>query len=954
MPDEWKQISDLYHAALKVPESERTAFLQTCIASDDVRREVASLLANERAGEHLLESPALEVAAGMMADSTPVLTIGQTLAHYKIKSQLGKGGMGEVYRAHDGKLGRDVAIKTLPPEFARDPDRVARFNREAKVLASLNHPNIAAIYGLEESGGTNFLVLELAEGQTLADRIKAGPIPIEESLKLALQIAEALEAAHEKGVIHRDLKPANIKVSPEGKVKVLDFGLAKAYAGEAAEVNLSNSPTLSDIATQQGIILGTAAYMSPEQARGKPVDRRTDIWAFGCVLFEMLTGQAAFQGEDVTEVLASVVKGGANLDLLPANLHPRAREVISRCLQKDLRRRYQGIADASYEIEQALANPGGILAQPVNSTASKRKLRLGLPWVAAIILLTTILSGMMVWKFKPPELRGATRFEYSLPEGQQFTNTAGTLLAVSPDGRQYVYVTAEGLYLRSLGEFNAKLIVGTGTSPSEPFFSPDGKWIGYVANSKLKKIAITGGAPETLCDVSGFTGGSWGTDNRIVYINYPDVCGVSANGGTPEVIATGAGYHPQLLPDGKSLLFTIGNAPYKIVVQSLQTGERKELFAGDNARYISTGHIVYAMGNKLFARPFDLKTLETGEPVPAVEAVWRSSAGYAPQYAVSDSGTLVYIPATATGAAAQRTLVWVDRNGKEEPLAAQPDNYHNPRISPDGTRVALSVAGDIRIWDLIHKILTPLTFEGANGFPLWTPDGKRIAFWSSREGKYDAYWRSADGTGKDELLGVHMSSWSFVPASWADHGKTLVFTGWRSAYMSGIGILSMEGDRKSKFLLDEGYHESHPRISPDGRWMAYTSNEKKREEVYVRPFPDVNEGGRWQISTSGGDGPLWSPDGREIFYRNGHAVIAVSVKTSPTFILEASRTLFQGTYVAAINSPGGEFATWDIHPDGKRFLMIKESSAGGAGGFPRKINIVLNWLEELKRQVPAK
>jgi eukaryotic-like serine/threonine-protein kinase len=893
--------------------------------------------------------------------------IGQSLSHYSIVEKIGKGGMGEVFRAKDQKLGRDVAIKVLPEEFAKDADRVARFQREAKLLASLNHPNIAAIHGLEESGGTNFLVLELVEGETLAGQIKRGPIPVEESLKLALQIAEALEAAHEKGVIHRDLKPANIKVTPDGKVKVLDFGLAKAFAGDQADLNLSNSPTLtrsptlSDAATQQGVILGTAAYMSPEQARAKAVDKRADIWAFGCVLYEMLTGRGAFQGEDVSEILASVIKADVNLDRLPATLHPRVHEVITRSLQKDLKKRYPDIADVRYEIEQALADPGGVLVRPVASVEPRKKLRTILPW-AAITLILLITAGVAVWKLKPSEPRQIMRSEYSLPEGQQFNNLTASLLAISPDGRRYVFVTAEGLYLRSLDEFNAKLIAGTGTNPANPFFSPDGKWVGYcsVADSKLKKIAISGGAPVTLCDVSVMPGGSWGADDKIAYADYPKgIYRISANGGTPEVIVKEVGYHPQLLPDGKSVLFTSGNPPYpyKIVVQSLQSGERKELFVGDAARYISSGHIVYGLGNNLLAVPFDLKTLKvTGGPVSVVEGIWRVSPDRTPQYAVSDAGTLGYIPATTTGAVAQRTLVWVDRNGKEEPLAAPPNGYSNPRISPDGTRVALNVAaappsGDIWIWDLIRRTPVRLTFDGTNIYPLWTPDSKRIAFLSVREGKYNTYWKSADGTGKDELLGVHLANRSFVPASWADNGKTLVTTSWRNDYMSGIGMLLMEGNRKFKFLLDEKYHESQPRISPDGRWMAYTSNESGKEEIYVRPFPDVNDG-RWQISTSGGNNPLWSRDGREIFYRNGNAVMAVSVKISPTFNFETPRILFQGTYVRSVNSPGSrDFGTWDISPDSRRFLMLREPSTGSGG---RKINIVVNWLEELKQWVPTK
>jgi serine/threonine protein kinase len=416
----------------------------------------------------------------------------KTLGNFTLEAQIGKGGMGEVYKAKDQKLGRDVAIKVLPEEFAKDSDRVARFQREAKLLASLNHPNIAAIHGLEESDGTHFLVLELIEGDTLADRIKSGAIPVEEALKLALQIAEALEAAHEKGVIHRDLKPANIKVTPDGKVKVLDFGLAKAFAGERAEVNLSHSPTLSEAATLQGVILGTAAYMSPEQARGKPVDKRTDIWAFGCVLYEMLTGKAAFQGEDVTEILAAVVKSGVKMDLLPANIHPRVREVISRCLQKDQKKRYSGIGDAQYEIEQVLADPSGIFVQPVTATEPRRKLRTMLPWVATALVVGLIIAGVVVWNLRKPEPPRVMRSEYELPEGQrlsgagllanlQFSGSSLLTLAVSPDGTQFVYSTTKGLYKRSLDELRAKLIAGTEGPAQQPFFSPDGKSVGYFS-----------------------------------------------------------------------------------------------------------------------------------------------------------------------------------------------------------------------------------------------------------------------------------------------------------------------------------------------------------------------------------------------------------------------------------------------------------------------------------------
>ena len=891
--------------------------------------------------------------------------IGKILAHYEITSQLGKGGMGEVYRAKDQKLGRDVAIKVLPEEFAKDADRIARFQREAKLLASLNHPNIAAIYGLEESGGTNFLVLELVEGNTLADQIKKGPIPVEESLKLALQIAEALEAAHEKGVIHRDLKPANIKITPDGKVKVLDFGLAKAFAGEQAELNLSNSPTLSDMATMQGVILGTAAYMSPEQARGKPVDKRADIWAFGCVLYEMLTGQVAFQGEDVTEILAAVVKGGANLDLLPTNIHPRVREAITRCLQKDPKKRYRDIADAKYEVEQALADSNGLLEQQLSIAERPLSWSFVLPRLAAGIVLTAVLVGVTVWRIKPPppsEPRTVMRFDYELPEDQRLED-----LALSNDGGQFVYSTPKGLYVRSMDGLDARIIVGT-EGAQEPFFSPDRKWIGYFSGNdrKLKKIAINGGAAVALCDVSPLSGASWSADNTIVYGQLAgDIMRISANGGASESLIkakSGVLYAPQILPDGKSVLYSacVGRTQCNTMVQSLVSGEAKQLFEGVAARYLPTGHLVYRLFNDddLFAVPFNLERLEvTGAPVRIAENVETA--------ACSDTGTFVYISAVASSASSnQRALLWVDRKGKEEAVKAPLDAYRDIRISPDGMRVALTIVktggnSDIWVWDMMRNTTTRLTFDKTHALlPLWTPDSRQISFSSHREESHGVYLKSADGTGKDERL-PPVKGRNIFPASWTGSGKVLLaeIAPLGSASFD-IGALSM-GDginQEWKLLMQEQYVEVQPRVSPEGRYMAYTSNESGRSQVYVRPFPDVDEGGRWQISTGGGDSPLWSREGGELFYRNGDAAMVVSVKTQPAFSIETPKLLFRGMYVPSnIKTNDPQSNTWDISPDGKRFLMMKESgSSESAARGPRRINIVLNWFEELKQRVPVK
>jgi serine/threonine protein kinase len=887
--------------------------------------------------------------------------IGKTLAHYEITSQLGKGGMGEVYQAKDLKLGRDVAIKVLPEEFAQDADRVARFQREAKLLASLNHPNIASIYGLEESGGTNFLVLELVEGDTLADQIKNGPIPVQESLKLALQIAEALEAAHEKGVIHRDLKPANIKITPEGKVKVLDFGLAKAFAGEQADLNLSNSPTLSVAATQQGVILGTAAYMSPEQARGKAVDKGTDIWAFGCVLFEMLTGRPAVQGEDISEILASVIKGDVNLDLLPSNIHPRIREAITRCLQKDPKKRIRDIGDVQFELEQAATPP--TISEAAAGAERQYRLKSAVPWIGAAVVFTAIIAGLVGWILKPaspPEPKRVVRFEYELPGDQQFGDLTERAFAVSPDGSQIVYKTGKGLYLRSITDLNARLIAGTGDNPQKPFFSPDGQWIGYVSGSdgKLKKISINGGVPIPLSNDSTVGFLRWEADHTIVYStgSTGNIMRVSENGGKPELLAKVEGgliVAPQVLPDGKNVIYTNAAAqPYPVVAQALGSEKRKGLLSGSNAMYLPTGHLVYAVDSNLFAVPFDPVKLEVkGGPIPIVEGVLH--AGGAPQYAVSDSGTLVYMPGSSVSS--QRGFVWVDRQGKEEPLAAPPNIYGDYfKISPDGTRVAVTIrAGgkqDIWIRDLVRETTTRLTFEESDdpydSVPIWTPDGRRIIFSFPREqGRWSIFWKAADGSGKVEKL-ASVQGRDTWPWSISSDGKTLFVGEAGGESEADIGMLLMEGDHTPKLLLKEKYNESSPQISPDGKWLAYESDESGKYEIYVRAFPDVESGGRWQVSTSGGEFPLWSPNGRELFYRGPDAIMAVSVEAKPIFKLGTPKSLFPNKYV-------GQF---DISPDGKRFLMLKQAAAAdekSKAETPRKIVVVLNWFEELKRLVPA-
>ena len=893
--------------------------------------------------------------------SKMTLSTGTKLSHYEITSQLGKGGMGEVYQAKDTKLGRDVAIKVLPEEFAKDTDRVARFQREAKLLASLNHPNIAAIHGLEESDGTHFLVMELIEGQTLADRIKTGAIPVEESLKLALQITEALEAAHEKGVIHRDLKPANIKVTPDSKVKVLDFGLAKAFAGEQDRVSLSNSPTLSDMATQQGLILGTAAYMSPEQARGKPVDKRTDVWAFGCVLYEMLTGQAAFQGEDVTEILAAVVKSGVNMDLLPANLHPRISEVLSRCLQKDQKKRYAGVGDAQYEIERVLGDPSGVFAQPLTAVKAKKKLRIGIPWVTAIAILCLIIASVAVWLLKPaPPPEPVHRYPYNLPEDQQFTGPIwGKHLAISSDGTMIVYVANGQLYLKKTNELTASSIRGSDENPTHPFFSPDGQWIVYrsLNDEQYKKISINGGSPVKLCEAENLSTPTWVADDMIVFGGLGQITLFSPNKGTTEEIIKGGEQewlvYPQILPGGKSILYSIESGSgeeFQFAVQSLNAEKPKFQLPGGPARYLPTGQIVYGSENTLTAIRFDPNTLEIlGGEIPLFDDVYRWGPASTTHVAISDSGTLAYIPG-GMGTAAIGTLAWVDRKGNEELIDDTPRAYATPNISPDGTRVAFTIFADgnedIYIYDLNRKTLPRLTrHEAVDNNPIWTPDGKEIIFGSSRAGRSRIFSISASRTGEAEQI-AQIDGSDIIPMSLSKDGKTLFF----QQFISGngnIGMLSMNGDHTPKLLLQEEYQERSPQISPQGDWLAYSTNESGHPEVYIHSFPDVDGGREELVSTNGGAKPLWSLDGKELFYSNlSDELMVVTVETDPDLKLGKPQKLFDI----------GQYLGYDIDPDGKRFLMIKgveETEDDSAQGGPRKIVVVTNWFEELKEKVPV-
>ena len=895
--------------------------------------------------------------------------VGKTISHYKVLEKIGEGGMGEVYRATDTKLNRDVALKILPEQFASDSQRMGRFQREAEVLASLDHPNIGQIYGIEDAGQTKALVLQLIEGPTLAERIAQGAIPVEDALKIALQIAEGLEAAHEKGVIHRDLKPANIKITPEGQVKILDFGLAKALEGETPpDTNLSQSPTLTAAATQAGVILGTAAYMSPEQAKGKQTDTRSDTWGFGALVYEMLTRRRAFEGEDLSDTLAAVLRAEIDWSKLPSDTPASVRRLLERCLNRDLRRRLRDIREARIAIEDYLTDPGGALVHPAADVGPTPPRRL-LPWVAALIL--AVITGVAVWNLKPTEPQPvAARFYHELPDGQAFTRLREPLVAVSPDGSQIVYVANQQLYLRNLEEMAARPIQGTDENPNSPLFSPDGEWIGYFSrpDSQLKKIATIGGAAVTLCDIDAPFGASWGSDDSIVYGQPEGIMRVSANGGFAELVVPTERpewvHGPQMLPGGEWVLFTLTSSSAltrwdeaQIVVQSLESGEQKILWeGGSDARYVPTGHLVYALENVLFALPFDLASLEvSGGPVPIVEGVRRAARPgtdtATANYGFSDDeGTLVYVPGSGQELH-EHSLVWVNRDGTETLLTQEKKDYRLPRISPDGTRVALTVgeptSNQVWLYDLETDSLSRLTFqERRNGVSAWSPDSEWLIFQSGQEGDNGMARQPADRSRPQERL--TSTTARQMPNSWSSDGKFVAFT--ESGRPSAdIGILPMEEEGEPQYIINSPAAECCPKFSPDATWLAYVSNETNRGNVYVTPYPKADV--KWLISDEeeGGGQPVWSPDGKELFYRSGDKTMVVSIQTQDQTLSAGSpRVLFEGRYVSH-SIPFG-FQYYDISPDGKRFLMIKEGDLAETQG---QINVVLNWFEELKERVPV-
>ncbi len=892
------------------------------------------------------------------------LPAGTRIGPYTVVSLLGSGGMGDVYRARDAKLNRDVALKTLPARVANDPSRLARFKREAQLLASLNHQNIAAIYGFEDSCETHALVLELVEGPTLADILAQGR-PVAQALRIARQIADALEAAHERGVIHRDLKPANIKLRPDDTVKVLDFGLAKALdpksdSGQPSDV--TSSPTITSAAmTGAGVILGTAAYMSPEQARGATVDARTDIWAFGCVLFELLVGQRAFPGDTVPDAMASILSREPSWDQLPPGTPPPIRRLLRRCLAKDARQRLRDIADARFEIDEALNEPDSLKAVPTESKTTgvtPGGTGFSLSVMAAAAALAAVAGAGIAWSLNRPiavpERRdGVTRV--SITPNELLADDAESPVTISPDGRQIAYLVGRGgarrLFLRGLDQYDSRPVPGT-EGADFPVFSPDGRWLAFVAAGKLKKVDLNGGAPFVLTDVTESGGVSWRQPDTIFFSagRSRGIRSISASGGTPVQVSTLEAtetYHryPDTLADGSVLLFTdiAGNGGLQVFAQSLKDGKRQRIALGSNGRFLGNGLIAYGSGPTLNVVPFDVARLDvTGPPVPILDGVALSPFG-APQVSFADNGTPVYV---ASSGQLEDALVWVDSTGMESSASGPTEPVHFPRLSSNGQRVSAIAgylatnAGDVQIYDLIRQTWNRFTADGNITFAIWPRTAAGLTVGSTSDGRYRLEARALDGRVLETML---KDSPATYPLSWSPDDRHLAIVMIGATTGQDVMVIDRNAPNQPKEFVVTQFREGAPAFSPDGRWIAYVADKSGRNEVYMRPFPGPGE--ELTLSTDGGNEPVWARNVPMLFYRQGDAMMAVDLTTTPPVSVGRPRKLFEGRH----HRSAGFWPNYDVTPDGKRFLMVK----GAGQPAPLHLNLVINWMDELKQRVAS-
>ncbi len=902
------------------------------------------------------------------------LSPGDRLGHYVITAPLGAGGMGEVYRATDSRLGRDVAIKVLSDEFAADAERLARFEREATVLASLNHPNIATLFGLEtvaepdaeprdrSSTPLSFLVMELVEGEDLEERISGRALPIAQAVKIARQIAVGLEAAHHQNIIHRDLKPANIRIATDGTVKILDFGLAKTRQPTQGTVDLDESPTLTAEMTIQGAILGTAPYLSPEQARGESLDRRSDIWSFGCVLFEMLTGRRAFAGGTSTEVLAHILERDPDWSSLPTDIPPGLRRLLFRCLEKDSQNRRRDAGDLAIALED-IGRDGSPRTEDRNAGGPRRGGTM-LPWLVAGI---AVLVGVVGWLGGPNERKSnfqpTVRFTEISPVDIDIVRNhhSGSAIAISPDGHVLVWVgateTSTQLWSRHLDESKAHPVSGT-VGAQAPFFSPDGDWIGFWADGKLKKVSVRGGAPQTICETEHIHGPSWG-EGVIVLAAVGDgsLFSVDPGGGKlqPIRVKNGTGYYtgdfPRLLPDSRSF-FASSLTTNSVDLVSLDSDESTVLVdEGSNASYLSSGHLVWAQDDSLLAAPFDLASRSiTGGIQTVIDGVLSEShIGVISHYAVSDEGTLVFLPGGSHGSGA--SPVWVRFDGTTQSMPIPAGSYFSPRVSPDGRRILLARrSGTQTIWlaESDRGFIGPVTGDKGNDFwAIWTPDGSNIIY-NSQLGtnpSSDLWEQPVDSNAPPKRLTTVADSHQ-PPFDITQDGRTVIFGSTNGNYSDlNIHLLQLGTEPAHVPLLDSGADEIHPALSPDEQWLAYASDVTGELEVYVQRFPNL--GGTVRISSNGGQEPKWSPSGDRLYFRSpdGRSVFVVDVLGGDPLRFGREELLFEGNF-----DPGPRWGfKWDIHPDGDRFLMLQVEDSEN----PREIRVVSNWFTELERLVPT-
>jgi serine/threonine protein kinase len=907
--------------------------------------------------------------------------------------------MGEVYRATDTTLGRQVAIKVLPDAIAQDPERVARFEREARTLATLNHPNIAIVHGFEKGDGIRALVMELVEGPTLADRLAQGPLPVDEALPIAKQIAEALEAAHEQGIIHRDLKPANIKLRPDGVVKVLDFGLAKALEPvSAGSIDATTSPTITSPAmmTRIGVILGTAAYMSPEQAKGRAADKRSDVWAFGCVLFEMVTGRRAFEGDDISDTLAAVLRGEPDWTALPAIAPPEIRTLIEGCLTKDRKERIANISTARFLLDKrrvlAVAAPAPFRTRPRWKHVSV---------VTFVVAIVAAISAIVSWTVKPPTTQTVlpvTRFPILLGENQELTNLGRQAVAISPDGTQVVYVANNRLYLRSMSELEARPIPGTESlrGVTSPSFSPDGRSIVFGSGAgetpTLKRIAVSGGTPVEICQTGRLFGVTWGPDGILFGQGPQGIMRVPAEGGRPELLVDvkegELASSPQALPDGRGTLFTIASGQVfgrdvwnmaRIVVHTSKGSEPQTLIEGGaDARYLSIGQIIYAIEGRLFAASFDLRDLKvtSKQGVPVLEGVARGQTG-ATQFSISNSGSLAYIPGPSSRSRVpQFRLALLDSAGKTELLKLPPGVYQSPRVSPDGKQIAVGIGddkeADIWIYDLAGtSAIRRLTHGKRDRFPVWSADGQYVAFQSEREGDRAIFWQRADFSGTAERLTRPQSGISHTPESWSPQGDVFTYSVFSdSTRRYSLASFAIQTRQSQPFRELTSTLPLASDFSPDGRWLAYHVNDTvpgpARSTVFVAPFPPNDT--QYQISkTKSGFHPTWLPDGKKLKLTystgvgpDGPQWVVVNIMMQPRFTIGDEVRVSNGGLIDSLG-PGLVFSgavnerNYDFSPDGRRIgIILVRDDATSSPPQRQHIQVVLNWQEELKRLVPTK